>query len=146
MDNSTLINELTDLKFVIDGGSLIHRIPFGKNETYSSISQRFVVYLHTHYPGAMVKPLLKINTECVENWAIKFIEDYIAIPECTKLNKYNIQDINLNIWLYLKHCNMTKYTIDNAVWGHTPNLNIWITIVTVNRKFNHTLTNNRKYL
>ena len=56
MDNFTftLINELTDLKFVIDGGSLIHRIPIGKNETYSSISQPFVAYLHTHYPGSTV--------------------------------------------------------------------------------------------
>jgi len=42
---------------------------------------------------SVVKPLLKINTECVENRAIEFIEDYIAIPECTKLNKYNIQSI-----------------------------------------------------
>ena len=41
----------------------------------------------------LVKPLLKINTECVENLTNDFIADCIVIPEHTKLNKYNIQSI-----------------------------------------------------
>ena len=45
----------------------------------------------------MIKPLLKINTECVENLTNDFIADCIVIPEHTKLNKNDIQSINLNM-------------------------------------------------
>ena len=41
-------------KYVIDGGALLHKISWGKNEPYSTILLRYFTYVDTRYPKATI--------------------------------------------------------------------------------------------
>lgn len=40
--------------YVLDGGSLLHRVPWIKNDTYAGIIQSYSLYISRKYPGATV--------------------------------------------------------------------------------------------
>ncbi|CAC5424083.1 unnamed protein product [Mytilus coruscus] len=42
------------VKYVLDGGSLIHRIPWVKGQTFSNICESYVQYAMTHYSDATI--------------------------------------------------------------------------------------------
>ena len=43
-----------DVKHVIDGGCLLHRVPWVKGETYGQICRRYTDYVHRRYPSSVV--------------------------------------------------------------------------------------------
>ena len=42
------------LKFVLDGGSLLHKIPWKKGSSYQSIINQYVNFVHSSYGGAVI--------------------------------------------------------------------------------------------
>lgn len=42
------------MEYVIDGGALLHKIPWAKKETYLTILERYFTYVETRYPKATI--------------------------------------------------------------------------------------------
>ena len=40
---------LNNFRFVLDGGALLHRIPWAKDNTYSIIAEKYLKYVIKHY-------------------------------------------------------------------------------------------------
>lgn len=40
--------------YVLDGGALLHRLPWVKGETYSTIFEKYFKYIVKHFPGAII--------------------------------------------------------------------------------------------
>ena len=44
----------TDVQYVLDGGSLLHHIPWRKDATFSDICQEYVIFMERHYKNATI--------------------------------------------------------------------------------------------
>ena len=42
------------IRYIIDGGALLHRIPWAKNERYSEILDHYATYVTQKYPSATI--------------------------------------------------------------------------------------------
>ena len=47
--SDTAVNIPSDVRYVIDGGALLQRIPWTKGETFESVCQRYVHYVCSKY-------------------------------------------------------------------------------------------------
>lgn len=54
MTDDNLPEAQKNTHYVLDGGSLLHRIPWQKGENFSNIIQAYITYVHKHYPFATV--------------------------------------------------------------------------------------------
>ena len=48
------LNSIQQVQFVLDGGSLLHRLSWAKGMTYNQVIQSYTEFVHRNYPGSVV--------------------------------------------------------------------------------------------